>query len=44
MHFTSGPVEAELDFPRLAIRIETNLKPVCRDTVFFLAARTEPAD
>jgi hypothetical protein len=44
MHFTSGPVEAELDFPRLAIRVETNLEPTCRDTVLFLIARPEPPD
>jgi hypothetical protein len=43
-HFTSGLVEAELDFPRLAIRVETNLKPTCRDTVFFLTASSEPPD
>ena len=44
MHFTSGPVEAELDLPRLAIQVETNLKPTCRDTVFFLAAEPKSSD
>ena len=44
LHVTSGPVEAELDLPRLAIQVETSLKPTCRDTVFFLSARPESAD
>ena len=44
MHFTSGTVEAEFDFPRLAIRVEKNLKPTCRDTVLYLIARPEPPD
>lgn len=39
MHFTSGKVEAKRDFPDLMLRVETSLKPVCRDTVFFLIAR-----
>jgi hypothetical protein len=44
LHVTSGPVEAELDLPRLAIQVETSLKPTCRDRVFFLTARPIPTD
>ena len=44
LHVTSGPVEAELDLPRLAIQVETSLKPTCRDRVFFLSARPIPTD
>ena len=44
MHFTSGPIEAKVDYPRLAIRVETNLKPVCRDTVLFVIGRPESPD
>jgi hypothetical protein len=44
LHLTSGPVEAELDLPRLAIQVETSLKPTCRDRVFFLTARPIPTD
>jgi len=44
LHLTSGPVEAEPDLPRLAIQVETSLKPTCRDRVFFLTARPEPSD
>jgi len=44
LHVTSGPVEAELDLPRLAIQVETSLKPTCRDRVFFLTARPKPTD
>ena len=42
-HYTSGLVETEVELPRLTVQVETNLKPACRDTVFFLAARPEHA-
>jgi hypothetical protein len=44
LHVTSGPVEAEMELPRIAIQVETSLKPTCRDRIFFLSAQPKPTD
>ena len=41
VHLTSGLVETEAEFPRILVRVEAHLKPVCRDTVLSLSARPD---